>query len=146
MFELGRPAEAFAFFLHGAVNHPRAARMLIRVKLGTPKTHQEREDYNRGVELCGQLRGFLTGQSRSSRRFIERLVRDPGVAALLSEIEAAVERRQKQQPTGEREAVDRINRMRTAEFAREKAGEFADLIEKNGNSGTDRRVAAQLIQ
>jgi hypothetical protein len=120
--------------------------MLIRVKLGPPKTHQEREDYNRGVELCGQLRGFLTGQSRSSRRFFERLVRDPGVAALLSEIEAAVERRQKQQPTGEREAVDRINRMRTAEFAREKAGEFADLIEKNGNSGTDRRVAAQLIQ
>ncbi len=131
LFELGRPAEAFAFFLHGALNHPRAARMLIRVKLGTPKTHQEKEDYNRGVEFCRQLRGFLTGQSRSSRRFFERLVRDPRVAPLLSEIEAAVERRYEQQSTGEREAVDRINRMRTAEFAREKAGEFADLIEKN---------------
>ena len=44
-------AEAAAAFLHAALNHPRAARMLLGEPTPNPKTGDEVEDHNTGVAL-----------------------------------------------------------------------------------------------
>jgi tetratricopeptide (TPR) repeat protein len=138
LFELGHSEDAFAYILHGAVNHPRTARMLLGVKMAAPKTHNETRDHNAGVDLIRQLRGFLSNQKRQSRRFFEDIVRHPRVRALLDETEAVAERWHNQRLTGEREAFDRMNQMHTPDFARQKAKELAGVIAKDNSSGTYR--------
>jgi tetratricopeptide (TPR) repeat protein len=138
LFELCQSQDAFAYFLHGALNHPRTARMLLGVKMAAPKTHNETRDHNGGVELIRELRGFLSNQKPQSRGFFEGIVRDPRVRALLDEIEAVVERWRNQHPTVEREAFDRMHTLHTPDFARQKAEELAGVIAKHNSSGTCR--------
>ncbi len=53
------------------IGKKRYARMLVRVKMSAPKTHDETRDRDRGVDLIRELRGFLSNQRRESRRFFE---------------------------------------------------------------------------
>jgi cyanate lyase len=51
------------------------------------------------------------------------------VAALLTKMEAVVQRWHAQHATGEREAFERMNVMRSLEFARERARKVADALD-----------------
>lgn len=136
LFELGHAEEAFAYFLHAALNHPRAARMLLRVKINGPNARHEAIDHNAGVDLIRQLHGFLSKQSPLSRRFFATIGRNPRVTALLDEIESFVERWYNRDPAGERETFERMNRLHSPDFARQKAQELARVIPKYSFSGT----------
>jgi tetratricopeptide (TPR) repeat protein len=127
-FELGRKDEARWRLLHGALNKPRAARMLfgLRTPAVSSSHRREAEDHNTGVDLLRDLHGFLDAQSGASRRYFQGLLREPRVAALLEEKQAAVERWSgPHEPQVEwRAAFDRMNLMNTPEFAREQAGKL----------------------
>ncbi|MCW8137585.1 MAG: hypothetical protein KIT58_01625 [Planctomycetota bacterium] len=131
-FELGRKDEARWRFLHGALNKPRVARLLLGLR--TPALSRSRsweaEDHNSGVELLRDLHGFLDGQSGVSRRFFQGLLRNTRVAALLEEKSAVVERwNGPHEPQVEwRAAFDRMRLMQTPEFAREQA----ELLDSGG--------------
>lgn len=131
LFELGAHEEALELFLHGALTCPRAARMLAGEKVGrTPRvtSSEEANDHNTGVSLTRALHAFLRGQSRASKRFFRDIVRDARVAKLLDESIAVVRRWHAQHSTGERDAFDRMHRMRSRQFAQVEAGILRDLL------------------
>jgi tetratricopeptide (TPR) repeat protein len=135
LYELGRIDQVLSAFLHGALNHPRAARMLLGERTTTPKSSEEIRDHNAGVSLRRELHAFLKNQSRASKRFFRTLVRDPRVVRLLDEIVAVVERRMAQHPTGEREAFERMTLMHSREFAQTEAHRLRDYIAGPGATG-----------
>jgi len=129
--ELGQRDQALGAFLHAALNHPRAARMLAAAKTRgkqTATSRDEAEDHNTGVSLRRGLHAYLHGQSRASRRFFRDVVHDARVMRLLDESAAVVRRWHEQHRTGEREAFDRMQCVRSLEFARAEAGKLRDLL------------------
>lgn len=131
LFEIGEHEDALESFLHGALTYARAARMLAGEKVGrTPAvaSSEEADDHNTGVSLARALHAFLARQSRPSRRFFRAIVRDARVAKLLDESVAVVRRWHAQHPTGEREAFDRMQRLRSRQFAQIEAGRLRDLL------------------
>ena len=120
-FELGDRPEAASFFLHGALNSPRTARMLLGEPSDRPEGYDEVSDHNRGVGLKRALGGFLGNQDTVSRLFFRELIAHPRVTALLEEKGQVVARWHDQRGSEEREAFLRMEEMGTPEFARAEA-------------------------
>ena len=130
-FELGQRDKALEAFLYGALNHPRAARMLAGEKTRgkhSVTSRDEAEDHDTGVSLLRGLHAYLRRQSRVSRRFFRDIVHDVRVMCLLDESATVVRRWHEQHRTGERQAFDRMQRMRSLEFAKAEAGKLRDLL------------------
>jgi tetratricopeptide (TPR) repeat protein len=129
LFELGLQQEATAAFLHGALNHPRAARMLSGVRCEPPKFQSEIEDYNLGIELSRSLHGYLDCRSPRTRQFFRQLVEHPSVVALLEEVLEVEYQWREERRADDRKAYNRMQQMRSPEFAQDKANELAWLLE-----------------
>lgn len=127
LFELGQEEEAIVSFLHGAMNHPRAARTLIGIRMKTPKSSDEYQDHNTGVHLVRALHGYLATQSPSSKRFFLKIASHPRVAQLTRETEEVVQRWHEQHRTDEREAFDRMQEIRAFQFACDEAKKLTSL-------------------
>jgi len=80
------------------------------------------------VSLLRSLHAYLRSQSRVSRRFLRDVIRDARVVRLLDESTTVVRRWLEQHPTGEREAFDRMQLMRSPEFAKAEAWRLHDLL------------------
>jgi tetratricopeptide (TPR) repeat protein len=132
LFEQGRQEEALVAFLIGALNCPRAARMVLGEKTSTPLSNEGARDHNAGVSLCRELHAFLRDQSRESKKFFRALVRDPRVVKLLDEAIAVVHRWSEADPVGHKAAFKRMTLMRSPEFARMQAQGLKDLVEPAG--------------
>ena len=133
--ELGQRDQALGAFLHAALHHPRAARMLAGEKTRGKRTAASRDEageYNTGVSLLRGLHAYLRDQSRASRRFFRDVVRDARVMRLLDESATVVSRWHEQHRTGEREAFDRMQRMRSLDFATTEAAKLRDLVPARG--------------
>ncbi|MCP3962303.1 MAG: hypothetical protein GY719_31050 [bacterium] len=127
-FELGETHRAVELFVHGALNHPRTARMLAGERMGRPKASEEIRDHNTGVALKRALDHYLNSSSATSRGFFQHLVRHPQVVALLEEIEALVQRWHHQRSTPKREAFERMTVMHSLEFARAEAERIVSTL------------------
>lgn len=127
-FEVGRQRAALASFLHGALNAPRAARMVLGLKDRKPRSSDDVRDHNSGIDLRRDLHAYLRGGRRPSLRCFARIVAVPEVAGLLAEIEAVVARWHEQHRTREREAFERMNLMHGIPFAEDRAREIADSL------------------
>lgn len=130
-FELGQAEEALAAFLGAALRLPRAARMLMGLsKRGNPGSNDEISDHNAGVSLLRSTRAYLNAQPARTRRFFRTLVLDPRVARLLEETEEVVRRwsQERLSKPGDRSAFERMNQMRSPEFAAEQARLLQDLL------------------
>jgi tetratricopeptide (TPR) repeat protein len=128
-FELGRRDEATSRLLHAALNQPRMVRMVLGLR--TPALRRpsrgEAEDHNAGVDALKDLAGYLGTRRPAMTRFFRALLRRPEVEELLAELERAIERwRGPHEPHAEwRAAFDRMQLMRTADFARDQAKAIA---------------------
>ncbi|OFW28747.1 MAG: hypothetical protein A3H97_21520 [Acidobacteria bacterium RIFCSPLOWO2_02_FULL_65_29] len=134
-FELGQRNRALEAFLYAALTHPRAARMLAGAKTHgrqAATSRDDAEDHNMGVSLLRSLHAFLRDQPRASKRFFSALIRDARVMRLLDESATVVRRWHEQHRTGEREAFDRMQLMRSPEFAKAEAAKLRDLIAAPG--------------
>jgi hypothetical protein len=119
---------ALAAFLHGAINGPRAARLLLGLKARAPRSAHEARDHEAGIDLRKDLAGYLRERRRASLRFFTGVVARPEVAGVLGEIEAVVGRWHEQHRTGDREAFDRMRLMQDRAFAEQRAREVADAL------------------
>jgi hypothetical protein len=88
----------------------------------------ESQPHNTGVTLCQELHAYLRDRRRASLRFFKDIASRPGVAALLQEAETVVQRWHKQNRSGERETFDRMNQMRSIDFARDRSRTLADEL------------------
>ncbi|MCG6880434.1 MAG: tetratricopeptide repeat protein [Deltaproteobacteria bacterium] len=124
VYELGRTEDALALFIHGALNYPRAARMILGIRTDPPQSSHEARDHNAGIDICRDLNAYLRKEGRRARRFFKGAVKNGRVGALLNEMDLVIRRWREQHPTGEREAFDRMNLMQKQEFARQEAQEL----------------------
>jgi len=140
LFACGRRAEATETFLHGAINHPCAARVLLEERASKPTSSDEAEDHNTGVELLREMGPFFKRQARASREFFRGLLRHPRLAALQRELEEAKAQRLANRQAGASEGFRRMQQMCTPEFAREEAGKFTTEAAAKwpGRNGTAR--------
>jgi hypothetical protein len=129
LYELGHEEEAVASFLHGALNFPRAARILVGIRAKSPKSHDEARDHNTGIDLRRDLAGYLGKSGRNARRFFNRVLRNPQVMKLIDELSDVTQRWPTQQSDGDREAFDRMNKMKKPEFARRESEKLMGLFE-----------------
>ena len=126
LFETGDRLEALVWFLHAALNFPRSAAVLIRTgTCSEPENRDEAMDQRAGVELGNGMGAFLRRQTPESRDFFNRIMRMPRIEAMLDEIKNVIRRWHHQHRTEHREAFDRMQQMRTPEYAREQARELA---------------------
>lgn len=134
-FELGRREEALRPFLYAALNHMRAARMLVSAttqRAEPPKSREETQDHNSGVSLRRSLHAYLKGQSAASKRFFREVMNDARVARLLKQSADLAQRWHAERQTAEREVFDRMNLMRSRPFAEAEAGKLRDLVAPGG--------------
>ena len=112
-----------AAFLHATLNHPRAARLLRGERTPNPKTGDEVEDHNVGVQLLRSLNGYLGRKGRAALEFFDGALDSPKVAALVAEAEDA-RRNWREDRSGDRRWFDRMQEMRSRVFARARAREL----------------------
>lgn len=124
VYELGRTEDALALFIHGALNYPRAARVILGIRTDPPQGSEEACDHNTGIDVCKDLDAYLQKQGQRTRRFFKGMVKNGKVEALLNEMDLVIRRWREQHSTGKREAFDRMTRMQRPEFARQKAQEL----------------------
>lgn len=130
--ELGEVDEALACFLHGALNLPRTARMLMGLGVSRPTTSAGARDHNIGVSECADLEAFLQLQPRASREFFLTILEDPPVGALLDELADVRQRWQDTRTEPEhRVAFDRMHEMESVEFARSQAARLRHALDPN---------------
>ena len=140
VYELGRTEDALTFFLHGALNYPRAARVILEIGIDPPETSHEASDHNAGLEIRRDLMDYLQKQGRRTRDFFKSIVENGRVGALLNEMDLVVRRWHEQHPAAERDAFDRMRQMQQPEFALQEAqklvkeGKHQDSAQQKGHS------------
>lgn len=117
LFEIGRVEDAATCFLHGTLNFPRAAKMLVGIRTDSPTNRDEAVDHNAGFDIHRNLKRYLTGRGRKAIAFFNRFLNHPRVSKLISEIEEVKRKWGEEHRTGERSAFDRMMLMQTPEFA-----------------------------
>jgi tetratricopeptide (TPR) repeat protein len=130
LYELGRAEEAVASFLHGALNFPRAGRILVGIRTKSPRNHDEARDYNTGIDLHRNLGGYLGKSGRGARRFFKRVLKTPQVIKLIEELGDVTQIWRTQRGTDGREALERMNKMKTPRFARRESVKLMEILEE----------------
>jgi len=127
---LGQRQYALPAFLHGALNYPRAAKMLVGIRQPpkAPASYHERDDHNAGVSLRRNLHAYLAKQPRGSKAFFRTVLADSRVGQLLDEVVETV-RRWDEDRTGDRTAYVRMMLMHSRPFAETEAQRLRDLSE-----------------
>ncbi len=116
-FELGREGEARALFLHAVLNKPRTVGGLLGARFARPRDREEAVDHNDGVLLARTLDDFLRRRRPASRRFFGGLWDHPMVKDRLEEMALVTARWQADCRGRDRAAFDRMQELRSWEFA-----------------------------
>jgi hypothetical protein len=96
-----------------------------------PKTSEEIRDHNKGIDLCRVLHNFMINQSRKSKQFFRALLKQPRVAALIKESGDLANKWHTKQPTPEKAVFDRMQRIRSFEFAQQELGKLEEDMPEN---------------
>jgi len=129
-FELGQLKDALETFIHAAANLPLATKMLFGKRNKTlPTSFMHIEDHNVGVALGRSLIGYWSQQSPLSKRFFKKLIGDPRIAAIISEVESLDHKIDQESHLGERRAFDRRHQIQSFDFAKAQAEKLSDTIE-----------------
>lgn len=126
-FEAGQREEATVSFLHGALNNPRAARMVLGLRTTRPDRHLEARDHNTGVHLGRALRPFLSQRRRASLRYFREFLGAPRVVSLVDEVETVARRWFGAGPKADRADFARMTELQSLEFAEREAERLRDL-------------------
>lgn len=130
-FELGDRGDAFARWLHAAIQMPRAARMLVGMRRASdPRGYDEVRDHNAGVNLTRDLATYLG--RKKARQWFAAVTCAPEVVSVMSAYAEARNAWEAERGTDQRNGYDRMTEMQTVEFARTMAAELASVRERLG--------------
>ncbi len=131
-FEMGKPEEAVADFLHGACNHASAALLIAGRRPNKPTTRDEERDLDVGTALLKNTAAYLSRRGSRVRRFFGSLIANPGIAKLLNDIEATRRQRDRERQGSTKVAWDLLRRMESVKFAQERAIEICRQFHSAG--------------
>jgi hypothetical protein len=103
--------------------------MLTGLKTPRPTSYDEARDHNAGVNLSRNLHEYLYGSRRRSRTFLKRVLKETCAAELLDEIQDVTKSWHEQRSTHDREAFERMNLMKSPEFARKESEKLVEFVE-----------------
>src|SRR6266568_789581 len=83
-YETGEHRDAIASFLHGAINNPRATKIVLGRRTTHPENFIEGRDHNAGVQTVRALGPYLRS-GPGSLAYFNRLLKAPRVTALVEE-------------------------------------------------------------
>lgn len=83
--ESGNRDESLAAFLHGAIQHPRAAHLLLSRRTDHPEGADEIMDHNAGVDLLDHLGAYLERLSPELEDWFTTILEAPAVKAAIAE-------------------------------------------------------------
>jgi hypothetical protein len=95
-----------------------------------PKTNEEIRDHNEGVELSRTLHDFKKNRSRRSKKFFQALRKNPKIAAIVQESEDLANEWHTRNPKPKINVFDRMQHIRSFEFAQQQAEKLAEQIGK----------------
>lgn len=146
-YELGRRSDAVVALLHASLNHPRGAARIVLDKAGKrAASYDEAQDDETGWATFCLMQNYLADRrSHEARQFCRGILKNPGVAALLTEVEAQRKRRHEEHAKGGRDAFDALLKMGSATYARAAAARlFAGMVgeaDRTTAPGLRRRAA-----
>jgi hypothetical protein len=124
LHELGEEHAARVHFLSGAIQFPRTARMLCgHPGMKNPESWEETNDHNNGVGCLRDLECYFENRENTARRFFKGILKDVEVTALIKEADD-VRRKWREHRSSDRRWFDRMNEMKSIEFAEAKAAEI----------------------
>lgn len=127
-YEAGQPMDSLEHFLHGALNLPRTARMLLDLESKPTECPDEVRDHNTGVSLARSIEPYLSSAADKARHLLRAFFESKQVSAMVSEVESLVERRKTPRSKGYRLASERLREMRTPEYAKAQVREIAPRL------------------
>ena len=140
---LSNREDALSAFLHAALNYPRAAKMLVGVRI--PKRaveYEEARDHNEGVSLLAELHAYLARPPSGSKQFFKRVMTDERVEGLIQELLDSARRWHADRQGKDRSAFARMNLMRSRQFAESEVHRLGDLLAPPSKAGNSQRRAA----
>lgn len=114
-FELGQRDIARAWFVHAALNAPRAVAVVLGKRMPRSTKYLGVPDRSSGGHMARAIRGFLDSRSPASRQFFGRLWKE--TEPLREELAEVTGRWHEDRKGEDRTAYRRMSRMRTPEFA-----------------------------
>lgn len=90
--EIGHRDEARSWFLRGAFNRPRTARILLGLRTGHPEIGSEARDHNGGISELRNLADFLDRWPPASKDFFRGLWKGAPVQRVVAEVEDLIRR------------------------------------------------------
>lgn len=132
-YEAGRRDDAVVSFLHGVLNSPRAAKMMLGRRMTQPEHHLEARDHNAGVHLVRALRPFLARPRRAPLRSFRELLENPRVASLIHELETVARRYSSAGSKADRADFLRMTELQTLEFAKAQARLLGSNVAPSGH-------------
>lgn len=129
LFEMNKRREALPHFVHGTLNAPFCAKMILGMKTPKPKDYEEHTNYNQGAYMRRSLLGFRKKQSRDSKQFFKKIITHDSMKNALKEYASASEE-WKNEPTAspDKEAFQRMQKISSFDFARQLSSEMADTV------------------
>jgi tetratricopeptide (TPR) repeat protein len=129
LFEMNKCHEALLYFVHGTLNDPFSAKMILGLKTPEPETHEEYRNYNHGISMRRSLHQFRKKQSRDSRQFFKTLINHKDIKNLLNEYKSVREKWSNEQ-TGSpgNWAFMRMQEITSFEFAQQVSVELEEMV------------------
>ena len=128
LFELGDLPEAVLQFIRGSVHFPISANMLATGEARAPQTHDEADDYTAGVDTLWELEAYFGQTGPEVNGFFGDIVESEPYEAMLAEYALAQEAWRDHRGGGHGAAYDKMMRMQSDDWAREKAAELAVVL------------------
>lgn len=116
-FEVGDREESLTYFIHGTMNHPEMASMLVDGRKAKRHPKKISHDYDRFLSMTANLAPYLRRQRRDAKAFFKAACHHPVIQAHVAEIDPS----QGGQGDERTQAARRREAMRSLGFARQEA-------------------------
>jgi tetratricopeptide (TPR) repeat protein len=123
-FKLGNHQEALVRFLRAAIEYPRTAHILFRMRPTKSTTRFEAQDQSTGVAMARDLAHFSKKRDKAFDRFFCSILEAEPVRAVLAEYQEA-RRKWTEERGHDRTWFEKMNEMMTDDFARGTAATVA---------------------
>lgn len=124
LFEMGKKTEALEAWMHGVVQFPRAARILMGLDTDAPTDADEARDHNAGIAMLRDLAAYLISTTEEFDAFFTTALEAETTKFMLDEY-AEAKRRWREERGGDRIWYDTQRHMETEAYARGSAARVA---------------------
>ena len=128
-YELGDHEDAAVRYIHGFLNGPRAARIIVGLSPGAiVDGFRDAQDHNSGVDWLRTLDAYLRRRSSTTLKFFSRLAQHSRARSLEKRLQELNELHRNPETPNPREVLEEMNHLKSMETARYQARRIMDTL------------------